>query len=82
MARVTYVHHYYPALYFAILCAGFCVDWYTRNLHKAVQMGVFSVLYAVVIGLFVLFRAISFGMEGSNQQWKHLKWLDTWRMAD
>jgi len=82
MARVTYVHHYYPALYFAILTLGFVVDWTTRSLHKAVQYGVYAVLYAVVIGLFVLFRAISFGMEGSNQQWAHLKWLDTWRMVD
>lgn len=30
MARVTYVHHYYPALYFSILSAGFCVDWAGR----------------------------------------------------
>ncbi|KAK6434677.1 Dolichyl-phosphate-mannose--protein mannosyltransferase 2 [Oleoguttula sp. CCFEE 5521] len=82
MARVTYVHHYYPALYFAILCAGFCVDWYTRDLKKILQAGIFSVLYVAVIGLFVMFRAISFGMEGNNQQWKHLKWLPTWRMVD
>ncbi|KAJ9622300.1 Protein O-mannosyltransferase 2 [Taxawa tesnikishii (nom. ined.)] len=82
MARVTYVHHYYPALYFAILCAGFCVDWATRKLNKTVQWGIYGVLYVAVIGLFWLFRAISFGMEGSSTQWKHLKWLDTWRMTD
>ncbi|WPH00942.1 glycosyltransferase family 39 protein [Acrodontium crateriforme] len=82
MARVTYVHHYYPALYFAILCAGFCLDWYTRNLHKGIQWGIFTVLYAAVIFLFWLFRAISFGMEGSSQQWKHLKWFPQWRMTD
>ena len=82
MARVTYVHHYYPALYFAILCAGFCVDWTTQSLRKSVQWGLYTALYAAVIGLFWLFRAICFGMEGSNQQWKHLKWLDSWRMAD
>lgn len=82
MARVTYVHHYYPALYFAILVLGFCVDWATRRLPKILQFGVYFVLYAVIIGLFWLFRAISFGMEGPNQQWSHLKWLDTWRMAD
>ncbi|KAK4982116.1 Dolichyl-phosphate-mannose--protein mannosyltransferase 2 [Elasticomyces elasticus] len=82
MARVTYVHHYYPALYFAILCAGFCLDWSTRGLHRGVQWGIYAVLYAAVIGLFVLFRAISFGMEGSHTQWRHLKWLDTWRITD
>lgn len=82
MARVTYVHHYYPALYFAILTAGFCVDWATRKWRKNVAMGVYLVMYAVTIGLYVLFGAISFGMVGPNQQWRHLKWFDTWRIVD
>lgn len=82
MARVTYVHHYYPALYFAIITLGFVVDWSTRRLNKVLQYTIYFALYSIVIGLFVLFRAISFGMEGSNLQWSHLKWLDTWRMSD
>ncbi|KAI9716884.1 MAG: hypothetical protein M1812_005033 [Candelaria pacifica] len=82
MARVTYVHHYYPALYFAILTCGFVLDHVTRPLNRSVQWGVFMVLYGVVIGLFVLFRAISFGMVGSSSQWKHLKWFDNWRITD
>jgi dolichyl-phosphate-mannose-protein mannosyltransferase len=82
MARVTYVHHYYPALYFAILTAGFCFDWFTRPLRKEAQWGIYAVLYGVVIGLFWLFKAICFGMEGSHTKWAHLKWLPTWRMTD
>jgi dolichyl-phosphate-mannose-protein mannosyltransferase len=82
MARVTYVHHYYPALYFAILSAGFVVDWTTQKLGNKVRWGLFSVLYAAVIGLFVLFKDIVFGMEGRNQQWSHLKWFDSWRIVD
>lgn len=75
MARVTYVHHYYPALYFAILTAGFCVDWMTRKLPRTAYYGVFGVIYAVVIGVFVFFIPISFGMPGSNQQYAYLKWF-------
>lgn len=82
MARVTYVHHYYPALYFAILAAGFSLDWTTRGLAKQIRWGLFIILYAVTIALFVHFRAIVFGMEGKNQQWSHLKWLSTWRIVD
>lgn len=82
MARVTYVHHYYPALYFAILTAGFCVDWATKKLPRPVYYGVFGVIYAVVIGVFVLFIPISFGMPGSNQQYAHLKWFDGWRISN
>jgi dolichyl-phosphate-mannose-protein mannosyltransferase len=82
MARVTYVHHYYPALYFSILTAGFCVDWFTRSAPKAVQSVVYGVLYAVIIGLFILFKDICFGMEGDNKQWAYLRWFNTWRITD
>lgn len=82
MARVTYVHHYYPALYFAILCAGFCVDWFTREARGVVRIGVFGALYFGTVYLFWLFRAICFGIVGSHTQLKHLKWLDSWRMTD
>jgi dolichyl-phosphate-mannose-protein mannosyltransferase len=82
MARVTYVHHYYPALYFAILSAGFTMDWTTQKLGSKVRWGVYMVLYAAVIGLFVLFKDIVFGMEGNNQQWRYLKWFDSWRIVD
>lgn len=85
MARVTYVHHYYPALYFAILTAGFMLDWATRPLarkDRRMEWAFYGIVYAIVIGLFVLFRAIVFGMEGKNQQWRHLKWSDKWRISD
>lgn len=82
MARVTYVHHYYPALYFAILTFGFCVDWLTRPLNLTLRSAVYGTLYIAIIALFIHFRAIVFGMEGPNQQWAHLNWLSRWRIAD
>lgn len=86
MARVTYVHHYYPALYFAILATGFVVDWVTRPLsqpgRRGIEWVVFAALYVLVGGLFILFRAIVFGMVGDNKQWRHLKWFDRWRITD
>ncbi|KAJ6032425.1 hypothetical protein N7540_003157 [Penicillium herquei] len=82
MARVTYVHHYYPALYYAIICFGFCVDWVGRSLNTRLAVVLYAVLYAVIIGLFIHFRAIVFGMEGSNQQWAHLRWLPGWRLSN
>lgn len=85
MARVTYVHHYYPALYFAILTTGFMVDWVTRPLarrDKRVEWAVYGVLYLAVAALFVVFRAIVFGMQGSSSQWRHLRWFEKWRITD
>ncbi|KAJ6127471.1 hypothetical protein N7523_003083 [Penicillium sp. IBT 18751x] len=82
MARVTYVHHYYPALYYAILTFGFCVDWVTRSINARVGAVIYAVLYTMIIGLFVHFRDIVFGMEGSNQQWSHLRWLPGWKISN
>ena len=69
-------------MYFGILSFGFVYDHLTRPLPRSVQWGLSTVMYGVVIGLFALFSPISFGMEGSSKQWQHLKWLDTWRIAD
>jgi dolichyl-phosphate-mannose-protein mannosyltransferase len=82
MFRVLYVHHYLPALYFAILVEGFVFDHFTRNLSPIPKWGVFAVAYVIVAGMFIHFKDISFGMEGSASQWKHLNWLPKWRIAD
>jgi dolichyl-phosphate-mannose-protein mannosyltransferase len=82
MARVTYVHHYYPALYFAILTFGFLTDWFVRNRKAAVQWGVYALLDVTVIGLYVYFIPICWGMTGSNKQYGYMKWFSTWRMSD
>jgi dolichyl-phosphate-mannose-protein mannosyltransferase len=82
MSRVTYVHHYYPALYFAILVFCFVVDWTVRNRTVPVQGVVYGVLYTVVIGLYIMFIPICWGMTGNNQQYSYMKWFDTWKMSD
>ncbi|KAJ5231964.1 hypothetical protein N7468_004920 [Penicillium chermesinum] len=82
MGRVTYVHHYYPALYYAILTFSFCVDWITRRLNTKVSAVVYAILYTIVVGLFVHFRDIVFGMEGPNQQWAYLRWFSKWRISN
>lgn len=82
MGRVTYVHHYYPALYYAILTFGFCVDWLTQTMNGKLRWAIYSLLYALIIGMFLYFRAIVFGIEGSSQQWAHLDWLSGWRIAN
>ncbi|KAI9846173.1 MAG: Protein O-mannosyltransferase 2 [Sclerophora amabilis] len=82
MARVTYVHHYYPALYFAILTFGFVTDHSTRFLSRNIQWGIHLAMYALIIGLFILFSPIVFGMEGSSTQWRYLKWFEKWRITD
>jgi len=82
MARVTYVHHYYPALYFAILTFGFLTDWFLSNRQKIVQYSVYGLLDAIVIGLYIYFIPICWGIVGPNKQYSYMKWFDSWRMSD
>jgi dolichyl-phosphate-mannose-protein mannosyltransferase len=85
MARVTYVHHYYPALYFAILSTGFMVNWLTSPISRKdrrIEWALYFVLYMVILGLFILFRAIVFGMVGDSKQWSHLRWFEKWKISN
>jgi dolichyl-phosphate-mannose-protein mannosyltransferase len=74
MARVTYVHHYYPALYFAILVFGFLFNHVCSKLSRGLSNILYGVAYALIIGVFILFIPISFGMTGPAQQYEYLKW--------
>lgn len=82
MSRVTYVHHYLPALYFAILTFGFLVDHLTSRFgNKWIKMSTYMILYALTIAIFLYFAPISFGMTGSTEKYKYLNWFETWRIA-
>lgn len=82
MGRVTYLHHYFPALYFSILMVPFLLDHVTRQRSAMVRNMVFSVAMAIVIGVFLYFADCSFGIEGPNSVMKGRKWLDSWNIVD
>lgn len=88
MGRVTYVHHYVPALYFAMIIFVYELESLTRGLlvsqskySKALYIGIYVFWYAVVIGTFWYFRYLSFGMEGPREDWAHLDLLKSWRVS-
>jgi dolichyl-phosphate-mannose-protein mannosyltransferase len=53
-----------------------------RTQMKAFQYAIYGVLYAIVIGLYIFFMPISWGMVGPNRQYSYMKWFDRWRMTD
>jgi len=81
MSRVTYVHHYLPALYFAMLVTVYLIELFTLNLKNYFKFPIFLILYSIIIGTFIYFSPISFGMEGSPSQYSYLNWLSTWRIS-
>lgn len=82
MGRVTYFHHYVPALYFAIFMAGFTVDYFTSFVPPFSKRAVYAVLYGVIISSFILFGPTCLGMTGPINKYSCLNWFSTWEMAN
>lgn len=90
MSRVTYVHHYVPAEYFAIFVAGDVIERGLIGITRAFEVGpkkawvirslVYIVLYTAVYGVFQLFSPLCMGMEGHPHHYKYLRWLDSWSL--
>lgn len=81
MGRVTYVHHYAPALYFAILLFGSIVNYYLSNSRLYIKIPIYLILFTGCSTIYVVFSPICQGMEGPMQTYFHLSWFKTWRIA-
>ena len=81
MGRVTYFHHYMPALYFAIFMCGFSIDQITSNWNKFMRAAVFALLYAITIFFFVLFSPTCLGMAGPLEAYRYINWLPAWEFS-
>ncbi|CAI4961531.1 BBT_HP_G0085820.mRNA.1.CDS.1 [Saccharomyces cerevisiae] len=87
MSRVTYVHHYLPALYFALIILAYCFDaglqkWSRSKCGRIMRFVLYAGFMALVIGCFWYFSPISFGMEGPSSNFRYLNWFSTWDIAD
>lgn len=81
MGRVTYFHHYMPALYFAIFMCGFTVDFLTSGLNKKVRIFVYFTLFSTLIFFFIIFSPTCLGMTGASIDYRHINWLPTWKFS-
>lgn len=82
MARVTYLHHYFPALYFAILAGAFMTEHLGSYLPKVLSKLLTAVVGAGVIASFLFFAPLSLGFDGPASAYANRKWLATWTMTD
>lgn len=82
MGRVTYLHHYLPALYFAILVTGLVLDHliFKRQIPERFKWLVFGLLAVNTIVTFYHFNGVVFGMIGPISKHKHLKWRNSWNI--
>lgn len=89
MARVTYVHHYLPALYFALIILSYYFDvllkanyGFVKHIPNKVRMGIFVFYFVALIGGFIYFSPICFGMEGPKERFNYLNWISSWTIKD
>lgn len=81
MGRVKYLHHYVPALYFAIFLTGFFMDKLAgrnRYVPRVFKLVIYIVVYASIVFAFWYLKDLAFGMEGSSKHYRKLKLLNSW----
>ena len=77
MGRVTYVHHYLPTLYFAVLMAGHLLDHFVfrpKRVSERTKNIVFAVVGVAIVANFWWFRGMAWGMDGPIRNHWGMAW--------
>ncbi|KAG0237666.1 Protein O-mannosyltransferase 2 [Actinomortierella wolfii] len=84
MGRVTYLHHYFPALYFTIFLVPFMLEHFLKRVkNPLVHKIVWAVAFIAVTVTFWHFRAISYGIRGpAENTMKSRQWRAAWNIID
>ncbi|KAJ7086024.1 glycosyltransferase family 39 protein [Mycena belliarum] len=83
MGRVTYVHHYLPTLYFAVLMLAHMLDHFifsSRRLMLRTKAIAFGLCAGSIILCFWWFKGVSFGIDGPITDHKGLLWRKSWNI--
>ncbi len=81
MGRVLYLHHYYPALVFAIMNIGFIFDHLFYNHRRSTQFAIVALVVSIYAATFIYFSPICYGILGpAREVLKGRRWLRSWNM--
>ncbi|KAF5323906.1 hypothetical protein D9611_008333 [Ephemerocybe angulata] len=83
MGRVTYLHHYLPTLYFAVLMFGHVLDHFifsSRRFSTRTKATAFGVLVSDLAATFWWFSGVALGIDGPVNEYWGLKWRKTWNI--
>ncbi|KAF9530966.1 glycosyltransferase family 39 protein [Crepidotus variabilis] len=78
MSRQLFLHHYFPALYYAILLSCGAFDMLTSTLRPRVRLQIAAVLVILAIWNFVHLSPLVYGNNWTKSQCEKAKWLKTW----
>ncbi|KAG9290307.1 hypothetical protein G9A89_007038 [Geosiphon pyriformis] len=78
MSRQLFLHHYFPALYFAVLLFGVAFDLFTIPLNVRNRAIVALLFLLASLYVFTLFAPITYGKPWIKSECHKLKWVTTW----
>jgi dolichyl-phosphate-mannose-protein mannosyltransferase len=78
MGRQLFLHHYFPALYFAILLSCSIFDLITSTLRPRVRLQIAAVLILLAIWNFQHLNSLAYGSPWTREKCEKAKWLKTW----
>ncbi|GMM32374.1 dolichyl-phosphate-mannose-protein mannosyltransferase [Martiniozyma asiatica (nom. inval.)] len=80
MGRQLFFHHYFPALYFAILALGHSFELiYSKNYSKkTIVLGAFGIFGAIALWGFYQRKPIVYGTSWIKEVCESTKWLSGW----
>lgn len=78
MGRQLFLHHYLPALYFAILLLCAVFDFLTSSLRPRWRLQIAAVLAILAIWNFSIFSPLAYGNAWTKAECHNAQWLRTW----
>ncbi|KAJ2006422.1 Protein O-mannosyltransferase 2 [Coemansia thaxteri] len=83
MGRVTYIHHYLPALYFGLLLLAFELDFFFRHWRRGrfLHMAAWSIGLVVAV-VFLYFSPFTYGWNRPAKELAGRKWLSSWNIYE
>ncbi|KAJ1720302.1 hypothetical protein LPJ53_005053 [Coemansia erecta] len=78
MGRELFVHHYFPALWMAILVLAFTLDLFTAGVPRFARLAAYFAVAAAVLYAFETFSYITYARTWSKDACVRTRWLKTW----
>ncbi|KAI9342069.1 Dolichyl-phosphate-mannose-protein mannosyltransferase-domain-containing protein, partial [Zopfochytrium polystomum] len=78
LRRQLFLHHYLPALYFAILLMGVVFDVVTHRLRPATKWVIMAIVFIAIFWTFVDFSPLTYGTAMHRHHCERLKWGKHW----
>lgn len=78
MSRQLFLHHYFPALYYAVLLSCGVFDFATSTLKPRYRLQFAAVLIALAIWNYSYLSPLAYGTPWTQAKCRNAQWLKTW----